>query len=350
MYGGTKAELERLIQDASTYTDVQKEMGLTVDESSMSFDNIVNAIAVVQGHLGIAGATAEEAASTISGSVSSMKSAWSNLVVGLADDEADIEELIDNFVDSVISVGENLLPRINTGVAGVSKLLRRFASDILPMILDILIDNLPMIIEGGIDVIAALIEGLIKALPQLVKAIPKIIRAIFDGLMNGLPTIVNAGMVVADTLWDGLSSAVKGARTWGADLVDNFIDGIKAKINSLISTVAAMAQTVRDYIGFSEPKKGPLSNFHTYAPDMMDLFIKGIKENEGKLIDQIESTFNFGERTMSAVYDVKVGGSPRPSSVGGVSVIQNIYSQAKTAADLMQEARYQQEKAVYLGV
>ena len=71
-YGGTKAELERLIKDAASYTDIQKEMGVTVDASSMSFDNIVNAIAVVQSKLGIAGATAQEAGSTIEGSVNSM--------------------------------------------------------------------------------------------------------------------------------------------------------------------------------------------------------------------------------------------------------------------------------------
>ena len=72
MYGGTKAELERLIKDAASYTDIQKKMGITVDASSMSFDNIVNAIAVVQGKLGIAGATALEAGTTIEGSINSM--------------------------------------------------------------------------------------------------------------------------------------------------------------------------------------------------------------------------------------------------------------------------------------
>ena len=55
---------------------------------------------------------------------------------------------------------------------------------------------------------------------------------------------------------------------------------------------------IKDFIGFSEPDKGPLSNFHTYAPDMMDLFIKGIKDNEKKLTNQISKTFDFGEKTM----------------------------------------------------
>ena len=100
-YGGTKEELQRLIADAATYTDIQKEMGITVDASSTSFDNIVNAIAVVQGKLGIAGATAQEAGTTIEGSVNSMKAAWDNLVTGIADSNADLEVLVNDFVTTI---------------------------------------------------------------------------------------------------------------------------------------------------------------------------------------------------------------------------------------------------------
>ncbi len=109
-YGGTKAELERLIADAATYTDVQREMGVTVDATSMSFDNIVNAIAVVQSNLGIAGATAQEAATTIEGSVNSMKAAWENWLVGLGDENADLSGLTDNLITSVETVWENVNP------------------------------------------------------------------------------------------------------------------------------------------------------------------------------------------------------------------------------------------------
>ena len=109
-YGGVKSELERLIADASTYTDVQREMGVTVDASSMSFDNIVNAIAVVQGHLGIAGATAEESATTIEGSVNSMKAAWENWLVGLGNENADLSGLTDNLTGSFETVVHNVAP------------------------------------------------------------------------------------------------------------------------------------------------------------------------------------------------------------------------------------------------
>ena len=88
---------------------------------------------------------------------------------------------------------------------------------------------------------------------------------------------------------------------------------------------------------------------------MMNLFIKGIKDNEKRLKDQIEKTFDFGERTITAgisysSYSDGENYSGKNYGVGRVSVVQNIYSEAKTAADLMQEAIYQQERAVLLGV
>ena len=78
------------------------------------------------------------------------------------------------------------------------------------------------------------------------------------------------------------------AKTWGKDLIDGFIGGIKEKWENLKDTVSDVAQSVKDFLGFSEPKKGPLSNFHTYAPDMMDLFAKGIKDNTSKITGQLE--------------------------------------------------------------
>ena len=161
---------------------------------------------------------------------------------------------------------------------------------------------------------------------------------------------------IFSTVWANVKSGfnISDAFTWGRDMLQNFINGIKAMWNSLKQTVSAMAQTVRDFLGFSEPKKGPLSNFHTYAPDMMNLFIKGIKDNEKRLTDQIEKTFDFGEKTVNARISYDGHGNDQIYANGkygrSVSIVQNIYSEAKTAADLMQEAIYQQERAVLLGV
>lgn len=85
-----------------------------------------------------------------------------------------------------------------------------------------------------------------------------------------------------------LKSLPGKALQWGKDLINNFIAGIKAKISHLVDTVKGVAQSVADFLGFSEPKKGPLSDFHTYAPDMMQLFASGIRDNLWRVTDQME--------------------------------------------------------------
>ena len=369
MYGGTKEEMQRLLDDA------EKLSGQKFDISSYS--DIVDAIHVVQTEMGITGTTAKEASTTIQGSVDSMKSAWSNLITGIADDNANLEVLVSNFVDSVVTAGSNIIPRVKIIIGGLSNIISEAANKLVPLVVNTIVENLPQIIEGGVNLIVSLISGLISAIPQLVRSIPQIIIAIINGFVSAWPQLKQAGidllqMVgngiksmfsdvvgwgknIVSAIGDGIKSLASDAIQWGKDLIQNFIDGIKAKWNALKQTITNTAQTIRDRIAFSEPKEGPLSDFHTYAPDMMDLFIKGIKDNEKKLTDQIEKTFDFGERTITAGISYGSYGNNGFSAGSGygasqVSVVQNIYSEAKTAADLMQEALYQQERAVLLGV
>ena len=126
-YGGTKSELERLISDASKMTDTQKKLGITVDSTSTSFDNIINAISVMQSELGITGATQEEAASTIEGSVNSMGAAWANLVTSFGADKDDflsnVDDLAQKFVDSVGTAASNVIPAVGRMIVGIGKAL-----------------------------------------------------------------------------------------------------------------------------------------------------------------------------------------------------------------------------------
>lgn len=116
------------------------------------------------------------------------------------------------------------------------------------------------------------------------------VKAVFAGVGGAAKelftqTIPNAVRTAVDTL----GSLPGKALQWGKDLIDNFISGIKSKLSALADSVKGVAQTVRDFIGFSEPKKGPLSNFHTYAPDMMSLFAGGIQDNLWRVQDQLNS-------------------------------------------------------------
>ena len=163
-YGGTKEEMARLIQDASKMTDVQKELGITVDSSSMSFGNIVNAISVVQKQMGIMGTTSKEASTTISGSVNSMKASWQNLLTGMADDNANFEQLINNFVDSVLTVGDNIIPRIQTVITGISKMISGLLKELVPK----LVKEIPPLLQQTLPVLIQAVQTSLKAIMDVV--------------------------------------------------------------------------------------------------------------------------------------------------------------------------------------
>lgn len=422
-YGGTKEEMQRLLDDAEKLTGKQFDLS--------SYGDIVEAIHAIQVEMDIAGTTSKEAASTISGSASSMKSAWKNLVAGLGNKDADLSALFKNVLDSAKTFATNLIPVVVQSLSGISEAIAEIAPALadtipnlingvlpsllsaanglmtsflasLPSILQILVDQVPAFVDGliqmidivpqmvkvgqqallslvqglsgsidkvmpaitqtivalvdiltdpdvlinmieaGMEILEALVLGILDALPQilevswqvterfasaLVERFPELVakgadmlKHVYDGIVtaltlmleaaaqmlakigegiaNGVSKLKEKGRDMVNAIRDGIMEKINAAKEWGADLISNFIGGIKEKWENLKETVSNVANTVKDFLGFSEPKKGPLSNFHTYAPDMMDLFAKGIRENEHVVTDQIEKSFNFGTRTI----------------------------------------------------
>lgn len=100
------------------------------------------------------------------------------------------------------------------------------------------------------------------------------------------------GIANAEELFNGF---IENSLSWGVDLMANFIKGILSKFGDLKSTLTKLGELVKSLIGFSEPEKGPLSDFHTYAPDMMELFAKGIRDNETVVASQMQKSFNLGD-------------------------------------------------------
>ena len=239
--------------------------------------------------LGLTNNTIKETKSTLSGSIAAMKASWQNLLVGIADDQADLDTLINNFVDSVIGAGDNLIPRVETILGGLGKLISSAAERLVPTVVTYIVNNLPSIVQTGIQLIITLAGALIQALPQLIASVPQIIRAIVDGIRNQFGSINSVGRDIVNTLGSAIRGLAGSAWSWGSDLMANFIGGIRAWFGNLYSTAASIASIVRSYIGFSEPETGPLSNFHTFAPDMMKLFAEGIYANSDVVESAIDS-------------------------------------------------------------
>lgn len=200
-YSGTKTEMERLIADASAMTAEQEKLNVAVDAGDLSFGNIVNAISVMQEHLGIAGTTAEEAEKTIEGSAKAMKSAWQNLVTGMANENLDLSALIENFVESIHTfLDDNLIPRIQTMLPRMVEALTQLIGAMTPYIAPALQMLLPVIVQG----ISALVSGIVQALPAVVSAISDVIPMIVDQLVVLLPQITASGVEIISALVSGI--------------------------------------------------------------------------------------------------------------------------------------------------
>ena len=110
------------------------------------------------------------------------------------------------------------------------------------------------------------------------------------------------------------------AMTWGKDLIDSFVNGIKSKISAVPNAVKSVANKVKDFLGFSEPKEGPLSNFHTYGPDMMSLYGQGIRANAWRATDAVRDVSDqiAGAAAMPEFGAGTTGGQSRSSSGGNL--------------------------------
>lgn len=318
-YGGTKEEMQRLIDDANALNAAQ---GKYTNYSIESYADIVSAIHDVQVEMGIYGTTADEASTTIQGSVSSMKAAWSNLLTGIADDNADFKTLIEQFVDSLVTVGENIIPRINIIIQGLTQLITEASQTIIPLavqillenlpsivaagmdliialvsgildnidmlidcvlemvdvIVDKLIDNLPKLIDGGIRLIAALANGLIRAIPNLVSKIPQIISSIVKGLISGIPAIFDVGKNIVEGLWNG----IKNMGSWVSGKVKDFFGGIVGG--------------VKDFLGIHSPSKV----FAGIGGFMAEGLGEGFDDQIKSVKKDIENSMDFDAGTITA--------------------------------------------------
>lgn len=197
-YGGTKEEMERLLADA------EKLSGQKFDISSYS--DIVDAIHVVQTEMGITGTTAAEAASTIEGSSGSAKAAWSNLITGIADENADFKTLTSNFVDSLVTAGKNIIPRISVILGGISQLVTSASTTIIPMVITTITDNLPALLQAAVALVGALGQGIIDSLPAITQAAIDILFFLANALIENLPTLIDGIVQVTMTIVQMLTS------------------------------------------------------------------------------------------------------------------------------------------------
>jgi len=286
-YGGTKSEMERLIADSAALTDVQKQLGVTVDANDMSFGNIVNAISVMQASMGIAGTTSSEALGTISGSLNMTKAAWDNLLTGIANPDADLGSLIGNLVTSATAAVNNLLPVVQQALVGVVQ----FVGEIIPPIIDMLPGLLEQLVPVALNAFGNVMGALFGALPQLLEVALGAIMMIANGLTTNLPTIipyvVDIILQIANTLMSNLGDLLIAA----VEIILALVQGITNSIPILLAQAPVIIQNLTD----SLIKAGPLLNSATTR--IMIIVVSGLIQNLPQLLTaaiQIVTTLMTG--------------------------------------------------------
>lgn len=323
-YGGTKTEMERLIKDAEKMDSSFKASRDKNKELTMSYSDIVDAIHIVQTNMGITGTTAQEASTTIQGSVDSMKSAWANLVTGLADDNADLGALVDNFVQTAITAANNILPHISTILEGLGTLISTMLPQILPIINQIIIDNLPIIIEAGMQLLIALITGIITAIPQLVAAIPEIFAAMKNAFVANWPAMKEAGMQLLTMLVEGIGNALSTAVTFIQEHLAQWVSIAKAKAiefgQNIHDGFTALVGEVGGWINDNivTPMKDAISSVVEIGRMVVDKIKQGIQNAWSGLTSWFKGIWNslFGNLTVNTKVNANVNGNAGSFATG----------------------------------
>ena len=359
-YGGTKEEMERLLADAEELT------GIKYDISNLN--DVYQAIHVIQGEIGITGTTAKEASTTIQGSVASMKSAWQNMLTGIADDNADFSGLVNNLVDSIITAGQNILPRVQVIIDGIIELIVQLTGKILEQLPNILqagsdivmrlidgittmipeisytafyiidqfltgiISNLPMILQAGIELLTELINGISQTLPNLIPvainsimtmvetlldnidmiidAGIQLILALADGLINALPQLIDKIPVIIEKLINAITNNLPKLIEMGITLIIKLAEGLIKAIPQLISKIPEIIVALVNGFGnffsnMADVGKNLVNGIWEGIKNAKDWIINKIKEWCGSLLDGIKSF--FGIHSPSKVFKDEIG-------------------------------------------
>ena len=239
-YGGTKEEMQRLLEDAQKLTGVKYDIS--------NFGDVTQAIHAIQTELGITGTTAKEASTTIEGSLNSVKGAWNNLIVGMSNPKANFEQLMQNLIDTVVTFGENLMPVIEQALNGVVQLIDGLFPTIAEKIPELIAQLLPKLVESGISIIQSLMQGIQNNLPMLINSALQIITTLAQSILQMLPQILQMGIQIVIELINGIAQQMPALIPQIIDciilIVETLLDNIDLIIDTGINLIDALIQGI----------------------------------------------------------------------------------------------------------
>jgi len=276
-YGGTKEEMQRLLDDAEK---LQKEkFGVDVEYDMNNFADVIQAIHTVQEEMDIAGTTSKEAATTIQGSLGMMKGAWQNLVTGLGDENADLDGLIDNFIQSVITVGENIMPEVEKILTGIGEMVTTMLPEVINMIPDLINSVLPGIIESASNLVTTLCTAIIDNAPTLIDSALQLVLTLTDALLQNLPMLIECGLQAIVQLALGIAQALPTLIPTIVEVVLSIVEYLIDNVDLLIDAAIALIT------GLAEGLINALPVLIEKAPVIIEKLVVALVTNAPKLLE-----------------------------------------------------------------
>lgn len=270
-YGGTKEEMQRLLADAEKLSGVKYDLS--------SYADIVEAIHVIQTEMGITGTTAKEASTTIQGSVASMKAAWANLMVGMADDTQNFDMLLSNFIESIGTVADNLLPRIGVVIEGMGKLVAGLAPEIASALPTLTNELLPNLVELGVQSISALVQGIQENGDSLAAGALSIVGTLAEGIAELLPMVADTAASLAVSLADGLTESLPNIIPVAIETISTLVENLTENANTVIEA------GIQIILALGEGLIAALPQLIETVPQIVINIANVINDNAPKLID-----------------------------------------------------------------
>lgn len=255
---------------------------------------------------GYAGYASREAANTISGSVSSMKSAWTNLLTGLADGNADIEQLVDDLTTTVVGDGTesnlgvlgNILPAVETAINGASELVREAFPQIMEIIPEIINENLPILVEAAVGIIQSLMDGISQNKEMLFDTIFGVVTYLAETFIEMLPQIVELGLDLIVSLANGISENLPEIIPTIVDIINQIMATITENLPLLISSALEIIVSLANGIAESLPE---------LIPTIVDVVIQIVET----LIDNVDMLVDAAIAIIIALAEGIINALPR---------------------------------------
>lgn len=303
-YGGTKQEMQRLLDDANKLNAAQ---GNYTKYSIDSYADVVSAIHDVQNAMGITGTTSKEASTTIQGSVNATKSAWSNLVTGIADDNANFGQLISNFVNSATTAASNIIPRIEVALNGAAKLIESLVPPIMAELPSLIETVLPQLAQSAVNIVQTLVTGISANAEQLIDSAIQIITVLGNGIYQMLPTVAQSALQIVLTLVSKLNENLPQMLDTAGQMLIAFVDGVSEHLPDIMLAAASIVETLLTY--FIEHLPDIVEGAMQMGNAVIDGIIDGISADWNGLVSWFNGLWDslFGNRSVNV--DVNSSGT-----------------------------------------